>query len=515
MRKGLVLVFVVMMIVLAACGGGNNANQANEGNSSTNTGNNVSSEQSEPAPEEQPPVSISMLTGVWGQPPVDVENSTIFNKLQELTNTNLDITIVPVSSYDQNLNLVMSSNEMPDLVHAFNSKAPTLVNAINLGAFHDLSDVDWSQYPNLQEMPELIWNNSKINGKIYGVPSPVGLNADGLMIRKDWLDTLNLEVPTTLEQLKDVLIAFRENDPDQNGAKDTFGLVGRGLALRGAFGVHEPQFEGDMMLLEWMTEGYRDFLAYVRDLYANDVMPKEYFLMQNSDVRDMMTNNVAGAQSAVLHGVGELTVEIQKRDPEASFIPLDPIQGPNGYTGKTNLGYYGMWLIPATVDEAKIPGILAYLDQSASEEVNNLMNFGIEGVHYNSLDGQNVDATDEQIKLKEEEAGAGTIVFVNKYNPYNDVTKNGFDKELEDMLIASIDEHIAKSPADPFAVLISETYANRYSDVFKDLDATIIKATTGEISLDEWDRFVQSLKENPTVQTMMKEFKEQYDLANN
>ncbi|TLS50611.1 extracellular solute-binding protein [Paenibacillus antri] len=467
-----------------------------------------------PAPEKKGPTSITMLTGVWGQPPVDIEKSAIFNKLEELTNTDLNITVVPVSNYDQNLNLVMAANELPELVHAFNSKAPTLVKAINQGAFYDLSEFDLSQYPNLQQIPELIWNNSKINGKVYGVPSPVGLNAQDFMIRKDWMEKLNLKEPTTLDELKELLIAFREGDPDGNGQKDTFGLVGRGYGLLGAFGVQEPQIEGDMMLLEWMTPGYRDYLVYLNELYAKDVMPKEYFLMKGSDTKDMLTNGIAGAQSAGLHNAGELTVEVQKKDPNASFMPLNPIQGPNGYTGKTQLGYYGMWLIPTSVDKAKVPDILAYLDQTATDEVNNLMNFGIQGVHYDSLEGQKATASDAQIKLKDEEAGQGTIVFVNKYRPYNDVTKNGFAAELEEQLIESIDNHIELSTANPFEILISDTFSSRYNDVFKDLDATIIKVTTGAISLEEWDTFVEQMKANPTVQQMMKEFKAQYDLAN-
>lgn len=510
-KKAVTLVLILMLALMTACGGGS---ASNETASNTNTSEPVTATETseETVPGNEEPTSISMLTGVWGQPPVDLDNSSIFQKLEEWTNTDLDITIVPVSNYDQNLNLVMAANELPELVHAFNSKAPSLIKAINQGAFHDLSEFDLSQYPNLMEIPEFVWNNSKINGKIYGVPNPVGLNAEGMMIRKDWLETLQLQEPTTVEELKEVLIAFAKNDPDGNGKDDTYGLVGKGLSLLGAFGVHEPQFEGDMMLLHWMTSNYRDFLAYSRELYANGVMPKEYFLMKGSDQESMLVNGLAGARSAGLHSAGELTVEIQKKYPEASFMPLKPLKGPNGYSGKKQLGYYGMWLIPSSVDKEKVPKILEFLDKTATEEINNLMNFGIEGVHYNSLEGQKVDATEAQMKQFEEEAGVGTIVYVNKYRPYNDVTKNGFEKEIEEMLIASIDEHMELSPSDPFEVLFSETYANRYSDVFKDLDAMIIQATTGDISLEEWDAFVQKMKENPTVQQMMKEFKMQYDI---
>ena len=45
-------------------------------------------------------------------------------------------------------------------------------------------------------------------------------------INKNWLEKLNLAVPTTTEELKNVLIAFRDNDPNGNGQKDEIPLSG-------------------------------------------------------------------------------------------------------------------------------------------------------------------------------------------------------------------------------------------------------------------------------------------------
>ncbi|MBQ2945705.1 MAG: extracellular solute-binding protein [Clostridia bacterium] len=43
-------------------------------------------------------------------------------------------------------------------------------------------------------------------------------------LRKDWLDNLNLDVPTDWDSFAAVLTAFSNQDPDGNGAKDTYGL---------------------------------------------------------------------------------------------------------------------------------------------------------------------------------------------------------------------------------------------------------------------------------------------------
>ncbi|MDF2658438.1 MAG: hypothetical protein K0Q94_1229 [Paenibacillus sp.] len=54
-------------------------------------------------------------------------------------------------------------------------------------------------------------------------------------IRKDWLDTLGLKIPTNYEEYLNVLRQFRNNDPDRNGKKDTYGYTtavgGDGIGL--------------------------------------------------------------------------------------------------------------------------------------------------------------------------------------------------------------------------------------------------------------------------------------------
>src|SRR5690606_7099573 len=47
-------------------------------------------------------------------------------------------------------------------------------------------------------------------------------------VRQEWLDKLNLKVPTNYEEMVNVMKAFVENDPDGNGKKDTFGMTAAG-----------------------------------------------------------------------------------------------------------------------------------------------------------------------------------------------------------------------------------------------------------------------------------------------
>ena len=60
-------------------------------------------------------------------------------------------------------------------------------------------------------------------------PSLYKAERKGMFIRKDWLEAVGMEMPTTWEELYDVCHAFTHNDPDGNGVADTYGLTGDGM----------------------------------------------------------------------------------------------------------------------------------------------------------------------------------------------------------------------------------------------------------------------------------------------
>ena len=62
----------------------------------------------------------------------------------------------------------------------------------------------------------------------------------GLMMRKDWLENVGMEAPTTIDEWYDVLTAFKEGDPNGNGEQDEipFDAGSGGLLLfMPAFGI--------------------------------------------------------------------------------------------------------------------------------------------------------------------------------------------------------------------------------------------------------------------------------------
>jgi putative aldouronate transport system substrate-binding protein len=67
----------------------------------------------------------------------------------------------------------------------------------------------------------------EVFGPVYVRDCPTDLVHTETYINSDWLQKLNLQKPTTVEELYDVLVAFRDKDPNGNGKKDEIPMMGR------------------------------------------------------------------------------------------------------------------------------------------------------------------------------------------------------------------------------------------------------------------------------------------------
>lgn len=132
--------------------------------------------------------------------------------------------------YDQKVNLAIASNDLPDLVVVNDAQLRQMVKA---GQVADLTAV-FERYasPAIKGIIEKTEGRAldavTFDGKMMALPNVTarGDAVHTMWIRKDWLDKLELEVPKTVDELREVARAFVENDPDGNGAKDTIGISG-------------------------------------------------------------------------------------------------------------------------------------------------------------------------------------------------------------------------------------------------------------------------------------------------
>ena len=150
----------------------------------------------------------------------DVNTMQWLTDLEEKCNVEVEWQQIS-ADWDQKKPALFASGEIPDLL--FSATADSDYVQYN-GLFEDLKPLIEQYAPNLQEMfkelPEAEAICTTMEGKIFGTPKYQSIwpKTNGTMyINQQWLDAVNMEMPTTWDELEAVLKAFKEQDANGNG----------------------------------------------------------------------------------------------------------------------------------------------------------------------------------------------------------------------------------------------------------------------------------------------------------
>lgn len=338
-------------------------------------------------------------------------------KAAEFTNVTLKSALSQSASNNKEaFSLMVASGEMADIV-CWDKSA---IEKIALeGAFVPLDELIEENAPNIkaffEEHPEIKNHATAADGKIYTIPFiPDGDAAEGWFIRKDWLEKLGLEEPKNAQELHDVLLAFKEKDPNGNGKQDEVPFFSRINKTRtvfadfgqlwGAkedwyvedgvvkFGPNEEAYkEAYTNLAQWYKEGLIDSEIYTRGKKARDIMLKENL--------GGMTHDWFASTSSYNTKVD---IEGFKFHP---FAPPADINGKVYERTRRNHLHWSAWGISVTNPDPV--ATIKYFDFFFTEEGRILMNYGIEGETYTMVDGKPtltdviLKADQPVVKLKE------------------------------------------------------------------------------------------------------------------
>lgn len=261
----------------------------------------------------------------------------IFKDITEQTNVEVKWDTISGDGATEKLNLILSSKELPDMIFSGISSANISKNASN-GILIPLEDLIENYAPNikkiLDENPKIRKAITMPDGHIYSIPAinneqePV--HTTTLNINKTWLDTLGLNVPTTTEELANVLKAFKEQDPNRNSQQDEIPLtfmptppyeVWNGDAgFSGAFGVVNSSLmvKDGKFAFTPAEEGYKEYINYLTGLYKDGLLDKELF---TQDFNQYMAKVTTNAGVYLTNGPVKATDE---------YIAITPLKGPNG-----------------------------------------------------------------------------------------------------------------------------------------------------------------------------------------
>ncbi|MBB3112142.1 putative aldouronate transport system substrate-binding protein [Paenibacillus phyllosphaerae] len=397
MKKKMAVVVAAALVsttLLAACS--NNGNEKNSLPNSETSSNeqttNTSTEPSTKASQEPLDLSIFYFDGSG----VVKMDSPVLTKAAELTNISLNNVAPAGGEEKQAYNLMLASGSLPDLISYYISDLNSIGSEDALAPLNEYIDKFAPNFKKfLEENEDVRKAITAADGNIYTIPSVAdGTASTGWFIRQDWLDKLNLQSPTTVDQYYEVLKAFRDQDPNGNGKKDEVPYMQRDnvvgayslLPLWDAyhsfyikenkivFGPYEDQFEiGISNIAKWYAEGLIDKEIYTR-----------------AKAREtLLGNNTAGSTHDWFASTSNFNNSLKDQVPGLNLIPFAPPASSSGKVfevGKrAKLTGFG-WGISA--NSKHIEEAVKYFDFWWTEEGRRMFNFGIEDQSYKLVDGK-------------------------------------------------------------------------------------------------------------------------------
>ncbi|OIB04218.1 ABC transporter substrate-binding protein [Paenibacillus sp. LC231] len=334
--------------------------------------------------------TLKIMTGVIGGKTPE-ENTQFEQEIERLTGIKVMIN-KPAADYDQKLLAAIASGEKFDLLQISKEKMSTFVEQ---GILTPLTDqVNASKVlsdPNV--IPANEWEQVKTkDGQIYGVFTKY---QGGTMpiVRKDWLDELNLPEPATLDDYYNVLKAFTEQDPDGNGKKDTYGLSTAGMyELQGFFsaaGLKQRYVEtADGKLdVPYSTDAAIPVYEWLNKLFEEGILDPNFTTNDTGKMRDLFLTDRVGMITYWDAWVGMLNNTRQEQDPNTKF-EAKGLPGAADANGNHMLrrGDPDVWVIPVNAEHPKTA--FEFIEWWHSEEGITLGSLGIKDVDYTVANGK-------------------------------------------------------------------------------------------------------------------------------
>lgn len=502
-----------------ASGGGDSSEAGTEQSGETQDG----TEQSGGTETEKEEITVTMMVTepVTQELP---ESFPLLDAIKEKFNINLELTIVPGADYGTKKATVLGTANLPDVVCGMTVDEVKQYGAS--GMFLNLDEYK-SYAPDYFGLVDgedraIETNKMRVNGNLYCFEKLEKYRvaiAPLIGIRMDLLEEQNIAVPTTFEEYYDALVKIKEAHPEMYGFSTRNGtnyMIGnfaysmgtggfptfnttRGMYLEPTTNtyVYGPTDEKFTRVVEFLGKAYKDGILHPD--YANMDKDTMFEKLSNGELISVFDNNSFISRT--------YNPALQQIAPDAYFDILEPLKDQDG--NRRAYRYNKDWTDNVAVVSSRTEypeRIVEMMNWLYTEEGSLISNFGVEGVHYDMVDG--VPTIKQEII--DECAGADdlTSAVLGKLGAgllgmgyYIDET---FSAQVSDPIYMDQAERIAAwteageldflpnwlSFTEEEQEKVTEIEQNLSNIFNQEIDAFI----TGKKSMDEWPALVEKLK---------------------
>ncbi|MBD2845633.1 extracellular solute-binding protein [Paenibacillus sp. IB182496] len=382
-KSGL-LVLLAAMLIAGCSGGGSPSEGANAGESGQDR-----TAQSEDGTKLRVYVPSNVEEFPAG---TNLNHNEIAAYIAEQTGFDIEWELQPKENPDQKINIMMASGETPDLI--ITPSKDIYANLAQQGLLAPLGEALEQHGPRIMEsVPEETWQAVTYDNQIYAIGVPQNQKSTfGMLVRTDILEELDIAIPKTLEEYDTAMRQIHDKKPDlipyvggaANNNGNAFGYI---ESFAGAFGLGAEYVVEDGEVVHTYTQPYaKDFLAYMRELYADGILGREYPVNKSANIQEKMISGQAVMTTAGWVDAKVITEALQEKQPDAKLELIHPPVGADGqfgYEQRTPVRVY--MIVPRA--SAKVNEVVKFINAYMAEDVLKVVSYGWEGEHYTVKDG--------------------------------------------------------------------------------------------------------------------------------
>lgn len=291
----------------------------------------------------------------------DYYDNHLTKMIEERTGVKLEFVLFPSTDASAKLDLMVAAGEkLPDIIHVGVGSTARVLNYANAGAIIPVEKYYETLGEPLRLRAEAVGKDYDSileqlrlpDGHIYAANFLLDNNynnyhAQRAWINQAWLDKLGLETPTNYEELYNVLVAFRDGDPNGNGDADEIPMMGctNGWCsdavkyLQNMFIYANcnntcflPFSETDGKLdVSYDKDEYREALKYTNKLVADGLLSTLSFTQDGTQFNTFMRASPAQVGVFVVGGAEPLF----DGECAAQYVPFEVCAGPQGVQWQT------------------------------------------------------------------------------------------------------------------------------------------------------------------------------------
>ncbi|MGI6653340.1 MAG: extracellular solute-binding protein [Christensenellales bacterium] len=342
---------------------------------------NLNIEAGMPVVDEPLDVTITVFAQ-GGAQDFKAENNWMCQYIDKYSGLNIEWMVVDSSSALERLSLMLNSGDMPDAIIGYSFSANDIVQyAVSDGLFYPINTLleyapTFNKY--LEDNPAVKAAITTPDGNIYGFPALPNLWSYKIrfFVNTKWLDNVGLKNPTTLDELKEMLIAFRDKDANGNGdptdeipwagswnqgnSERALMFLAKGYVQDGTGNVaidyngNEPQ-----IVYVPYEEGYKEFLIFMNDLWNEKLLDLDMFTQAETQVQANVLEGKVGF-------CGQSAPYVYDPENQDDWIALNALVDNIGdkpvYPGPSTVYSMSRYAINADCDEKKAAALAGLAD---------------------------------------------------------------------------------------------------------------------------------------------------------